>query len=66
MTDALVRVRCTNAQPDLFTGAVCGWTGRRVGRRIDLGARVVKLKPTHQRCPRCGSRVEEIPARPHA
>jgi hypothetical protein len=55
-----VPVRCANRQPNLLTGEVCGWTGRRKGRRIDLGNRVVQLAPTHQRCPKCGSRVEEV------
>lgn len=58
--DTLVRVRCTNAQPDLFTNTICGWTGRRVGRRLEVGKRVVQLSPTHERCPRCGGRVELI------
>lgn len=61
-TDTLVRVKCSDQQPSLLTGEVCGWSGRRVGRSIDLGDRVVKLSPTHERCPRCGGRVEEVPA----
>jgi hypothetical protein len=58
---APVRVRCANRQPTL-TGEVCGWTGRRKGRRVDTPRGTLQLKPTHERCPRCGSRVEEVPA----
>lgn len=57
-----VRVRCANSQPQLLTGAVCGWSGRRKGRRVDTPRGTLQLKPTHERCPRCGSRVEEVPA----
>ena len=58
----MIRVRCTNRQPQL-DGTVCTWAGRRKGRRMQLpGGRVVQLKPTYERCPRCGSKVEEVPA----
>jgi len=62
-TDVLVRVRCSDRQPSLLTGEVCGWTGRRRGRvyQTPTGGQF-RAKPTHERCPKCGSKVEEVPA----
>jgi len=41
----------------------CGWTGlRRGGVKIRIQRREVVTKPTTMPCPRCGSRVELIPA----
>lgn len=58
---ASVKVRCTSQQVQLETGEPCGWTGRRKGRRIDTPRGTLQLKPTHERCPHCGSRVEAVP-----
>lgn len=59
---SVVRVRCANTQPDLFTGKPCAWTGYRKGRvyQTPTGSEF-RAKPTHERCPRCGSKVKEVP-----
>jgi hypothetical protein len=57
-----VKVRCTNQQAQLETGKPCDWHGKR-GTSYELHAgRSVMIWPTTRPCPRCGSRVEEVPA----
>jgi len=55
------KVRCANRQPDLLTGEACGWSGRRQGRVYQTKAGgQFRASPTRERCPKCGSRVEEV------